>query len=82
MHHPFIRALQPTFLEAVPEGARPAHGSALLVQRHARVPQPAVSAGIEGGVLIGQTVVAHAGEADLSSRSRAGSFSRENNNKF
>lgn len=75
--HPSISALHPTFLEAVPEGARPAHSSALLVQRHARVSQPAVSAGIEGGVLIGQAVVAHASQADLSSRSRAGSFSRE-----
>lgn len=55
-----------TFLETVPEGARPAHGASLLVQRHARVPQPVVAAGVEGGVLIGQAVVAQTGEVDLS----------------
>lgn len=55
-----------TFLEAVPEGARSAHGASLLVQRHAGVPQPVVAAGVVGDVLIGQAVVAHPGEVHLS----------------
>lgn len=70
-------SLRLTFLEAVPEGARAAHGAGLLVQRHARVPQPVVAAGVERDVLVGQAVVTHASEVDLSRRGRTGSCERE-----
>lgn len=64
--HPSIVHSSPlTFLEAIPEGARSAHGASLLIKRHARVSQAVVTAGVKGDVLIGQAVVAHAGEVDL-----------------
>lgn len=61
-----------TFLKAVPEGARPAHGPGFLIQGHAGVPEPVFTAGVKGSVLIGQTVVAQAGEVHLSRGGRAG----------
>ncbi len=36
-----------TFLEAVPEGARSAHRTSLLVERHARVSQSVVAARVK-----------------------------------
>lgn len=66
LHPSILRSSPLTFLEAVPEGARSAHGASLLVERHARVSQAVVAAGVKGDVLIGQAVVAQAGEVDLS----------------
>lgn len=50
-----------TFLKAIPEGTRPAHGAGFLIQRHAGVSEAAVAAGVKGDVLISQAVVAQAG---------------------
>lgn len=61
-----------TFLKAVSERTRPAHGAGFLIQRHAGVPEAVVTAGVKGDVLIGQAVVAHAGEVHLSCRGRTG----------
>lgn len=61
-----------TFLKAVSEGARSAHGASLLVKRHAGVSQSVVGARVKGDFLIGQAVVAKTGEVDLSCRGGAG----------
>lgn len=61
-----------TFLKAVPEGARAAHGASLLIKRHAGVSQSIVAAGVIGDILIGQAVVAQPSEVDLSCRGWAG----------
>lgn len=55
-----------TFLKPVPEGSRPAHGSGLLVQRHAGVAQTGITMAVQLVVLIGQAVVAQAGQVNLS----------------
>lgn len=70
--YPSLSRLPLTLLEAVPEGARSAHGASLLVERHAGVPQSTVAAGVKGDVLIGQAVVAQTGEVDLSCGGWAG----------
>lgn len=61
-----------TFLKAVPERTRPAHGAGFLIQRHARVSEAVVAAGVKGHVLVGQAVVALAGEVHLRRRGRTG----------
>lgn len=45
-----------TFLKSIPEGARPTHCSALLIQRHGAVPEAAVSVGVILAICIGQAV--------------------------
>lgn len=61
-----------TFLEAVPERARAAHGAGLFVKGHARVPQAVVAEGVKGDVLVGQAVVPQTSDVDLSGGCRAG----------